>query len=195
MKICPKCEAENLDFKIFCGECGASLSDSPISDGRLKNERQVRERREFSYRRVFARSIKSSPVIGIIMMMLPLPFTYYSIDLIISLSWQGLVSPGLIYGAWLMLVIEIMFLFGCLLFNREYRFAHVEPPVRGILVFLLTFSIAPYLILAITSQIGHFGMEYSALIFLGILAFFSWLLFFGWLGESRPEKSLSKKTA
>ena len=195
MKICPKCKAENLDFKVFCGDCGASLSDSPIADSASENERQVRERHESFYKPAVARGIKSSPIIGIIVMILPLPFTYYSIDLIASLSWQGLVSPGLIYGAWLMFVIELMFLFGCLLFNREYRFANVEPPVRGILVFLLTFSIAPYLILVVTSRIGHFGMEWSALIFLAMLAFFSWLLFFGWLGESRPEKSLSKKTA
>lgn len=138
--------------------------------------------------------VRGSAFFGIIVMLLPLIFTYLSLDLIFVLSYWGLVAPGLMYGAILLLVIEMIFLFGCLIFNREYRLAYLEPPVRDILVFLITFSAAPYLILVLTSWFGHFAVEYSALIVLAVAIFSSWLFFFGWLGESKPGKSRPSRT-
>jgi hypothetical protein len=195
MKICAKCGAENLDFKIYCGECGAALSEASSEESIPKMADQDLEQCSVPETRNVLTRIRTSPITGIIMMILPIPFSCCSIDLIISLSMIELVSPGWLYFALLMIVIEVMFLFGNLIFNREYRLAYVEPPFRGILVFLLTSSIAPYIILVMTSLIGHFGTEYSVSIFLVSLAFFSWLLFFGWLGESQPEKALKKETS
>ena len=193
VKTCPKCKAENSDFKIYCGECGSSLSELPSAGNIPIKTASDTEGRTLSNGYDIKMKLRTSVVFGIIIVILPLPFTYLSLDLIIYLSYEGLVTPGLLHGANLMLVIELMFLLGCLIFNREYRLAYVESPVRGILVFLFTFSVGPYIILVMTSQIGYFGLEYSALIVLGVAAFMSWLLFFGWLGEYRPERSLPKR--
>lgn len=196
MKTCPNCKAKNLDFKIYCGECGSSLAE-PVSASDVLPAGPAADigARKYGILESIAMALRTSSFFGIMVMVLPLVFTYFTLDLIVSLSYQGLVAPALLYGAELLLIIELIFLFGCLIFNREYRLGYVEPPVRGMLVFLITFSVAPYMILVMTSQFGRFALEYAALIVLGVAAFSSWLLFFGWLGEPKPGKSHPRKVA
>lgn len=190
MKICPKCGTENLDFKIFCGSCGETL---PGTSPQSVSSPDIKVDEKSSYSQKIVNTLGSSRILGILIMTFPLIFTFFSYDPFFYLSWKGLAAPGLIYGLLLIIIVELMFLSGAILFNREYRLAYVEPPVRGILVFLLTFSIAPFIILTLTLAFGAFPEIYAALIFLAFLLFFSWLFFFGWLGESRPEKYLLKK--
>lgn len=38
MKVCPDCGEQNMDFKDFCGKCGASLKQEVISTSPLPSE-------------------------------------------------------------------------------------------------------------------------------------------------------------
>jgi hypothetical protein len=180
-KTCQKCGNENLDFKVFCGFCGAELQDRSQGGG-AESEVKVPQDHT-SPAPLYSSSTYSlggSKIVGIMTFFTPLALTLLTIPILWQLIVAEMASIGLMYGIALLVIIEAIICIGMVVQGGDWRLGNIDGAVRVLLVLSLFFSIAPLTILCLTVSIGVFPIEFAWLIALGILISIIWLFFFGW---------------
>jgi len=182
LKICPRCGNENLDFKIFCGDCGEQLEKDRDEEPRFRKSRDGVDTIELSMKPL-SLILSDSRIIGFIVLISPVIMTFLTFPIFFGLEEQGLVHPGIFYGFFLLISFELIFFIGTVLFNREWRIGKLDGGLRVILAIFLFFSLMPLLILGAAAVYGPFPTAVSYLAAFSIMLFVIWLLYFGWLRE------------
>jgi len=178
MAKCQNCGQENLDFKLYCDNCGEqlkSLKESPSGKG--ISDLSHDNSKSYIYK------LKDSKIFGVILFFSPLLLTLLTIPIFFHLLALRLVHPGLIYGFLLLIFLELIFLTGCAIFNREWRIGSIDEEIKAPLIFFLFFSLMPFIILGFTVIVGHIPIGISALVTFLIFLFLVWLMFYGWLSD------------
>jgi hypothetical protein len=181
-KTCAQCGGENLDFKVFCGFCGAALQDRS-HEGGAEPEVKVPQNHtsQDHLADLLTSSLGNSKILGLILFLTPLILTLLTIPLLWQLIESDLASYELMFGIAVMVFIEAIVCVGIAVQSAEWRVGYIDGAIRVLLVFLLFLSIAPFLIVCLTNLIGNFPIEIAWLFAFAILISLIWLFYFGWL--------------
>ena len=180
-RTCQKCGNENLDFKAFCGFCGATLQDRSLEDGAKPEVKVQRDHTSPAPPSdLLAHSLGSSRIIGTILLLTPLALTLLTIPFLVQLIAADMASWELMLGIMIMVFIEAIICVGIATQSGELRIGQIDEAIRALFVLLLWFSIAPFSIVFLTALIGNFPIEVAWLLAFAILISIIWLFYFGW---------------
>ena len=141
---CPECGQDNLDFKFYCGFCGAQLKDFS-KDKEITDSGEKRATHKKSRLNPISvnRKIGNSRIFGLFFIFIPLLLILLILPIASFLAQIGDISALLFLIIGVCILLNLFMIAGIFIFFREWdlRTGMMEGPIRAVLAFMLCVSL------------------------------------------------------